>query len=226
MDKETKERILQLEKKVAVLEDIEAIQRLQKSYGYYLEHWMYSEIIDCFSDAPDTELNIKVGIYLGKEGIKRYFSGEKVRSDNPEVFHQVMQLSGVVDIAEDGTTAQGRWYGWGATALPVGKGVLQNFTDGIYTAQYIKENGKWKIWKLIWNPVIMAEPTIGWVKPERLSKSTAEELPPAPRPDKPRDINSNYPSGYIPPFHYPHPVTGKKTSERKHNIKLMIKGEK
>jgi hypothetical protein len=29
-----------------------------------------------------------------------------------------------------------------------------------------------------------------------------------------------YVSGYIFPFHYPHPVTGKKTSENKQNAKL------
>jgi hypothetical protein len=217
MDKETEKRIKELEKKVSILEDIEAIQRLQRSYGYYLEHWMYDEIIDCFADAPDTELNIMVGIYLGKEGVRRYFSGEIARYENPEVFHQVMQLSGVVDIAKDRKTAQGRWYGWGATALPVGKGVMQNITDGIYTAEYLKENGKWKIWKLIWNPAIMSDPTVGWVKPERVAKATIDDLTPAPRPDKPRKIQCKYPSGYIPPFHYPHPVTGKPTTEKKHN---------
>ena len=226
MDKDTAKRIQQLEEMVAILEDIEAIKRLQRSYGYYLEHWMYQEVIDCFADAPDTELNIMVGIYLGKEGVNRYFSGEKGRVANPEVFHQVMQLSGIVDIAEDRKTAEGRWYGWGATALPVGKGVLQNFTDGIYTAKYIKENGKWKIWKLIWNPVIMSDPTTGWVKPERVSKATAEDLPTPPKPDKPRKIMSRYPSGYVPPFHFPHPVTGKPTTEKKHNEIVKKKAQK
>jgi len=222
--KDTEKRIKELEKKVDVLEDLEAIKRLQRSYGYYLEHWMWEEVIDCFSDRPDTTLNIMVGIFLGKEGIQRYFSGEKARGTDPEVLHQIMQLSGVVDVSPDGKTAQGRWYGWGAAALPSGKRIMQNLTAGIYTAGYIKEDGKWKIWKLMWNPVIMADPTKGWVKPERVAAISAEELPPAPRPDKPRDINTKYPSGYIPPFHYPHPVTGKKTSERKHNVALKIKG--
>jgi hypothetical protein len=53
-------RIKELEKQVGTLRDIEDIQRLQKSYGYYLQHWMYEEIIDLFSDSPDTVLNIMV----------------------------------------------------------------------------------------------------------------------------------------------------------------------
>jgi hypothetical protein len=224
--KSMEKKIKELQKKVAVLEDLEAIKRLQRTYGYYLEHWMYEEIIDLFSDRPDTKLNIMVGIFLGKEGVRRYFSGEKARGADPEMLHQIMQLSGVVDIAPDGKTAAGRWYGFGAVALPAGKGVLQNLTAGIYTVEYIKEDGKWKIWKIMWNPEIMADTTVGWVKPERLAKVGPEKLPAPPRPDKPRDVNSRYPSGYIPPFHYAHPVTGKPTSERKHNKALKIKGAK
>ena len=115
------------------------------------------------------------------------------------------------------------FYGFGAAALPTGKGVLQNLTGGIYTVEYIKENGKWRIHKLMWNPVINAPPAEGWVKPERVAAATPGGHK-SPRPDKPRDIDTRYPSGYIPPFHYPHPVTGKKTSERRHNASLHIKG--
>ena len=35
--------------------------------------------------------------------------------------------------------------------------------------------------------------------------------------DKPRDVNTNYPSGYIVPFHFKHPVTGRKSGEAKRN---------
>ena len=222
--KQVEKRIKELEKKVSVLQDLEEIKRLQRSYGYYLEHWMYEEVIDCFSQSPDTVLNIMVGIFLGKEGIRRYFAGEKARGADPEMLHQIMQLSGVVDINADGKTAEGRWYGFGAIALPTGKGVLQNLTGGIYTVEYIKEGGKWRIHKLMWNPEINAPPAVGWVKPERVANIAPEGLPKPPRPDKPRDIDTRYPSGYIPPFHYRHPVTGKPSSERKHNKSLKIKG--
>ena len=218
-------RLNELEKKVQVLQDIDEIKRLQRTYGFYLEHWMYQELIDLFSDRPDTKLNIAVGIFLGKAGIKRYFSGEKARSTDPEMLHQVMQLSGVVDVAEDGLTAQGRWFGFGLVALPQSVGVLQNFTAGVYTVEYIKEGGKWKIWKIMWNPEIMADPTVGWIAKERRATARSRMSPP-PRPDKPRDIDTKYPSGYIPPFYYPHPITGKPTSERKHNRALKKKGAK
>jgi hypothetical protein len=221
--KDVETRLKELERKVATLEDLQAIMKLQRTYGFYLEHWMYDDIIDLFSDRDDTQLNIVVGIYLGKEGIKRYFSGEKARFTDPELLHQIMQLSGVVDVAADGKTAAGRWFGFGAVALPTSKGVVQNLTAGIYTVEYVKEDGKWKIWKIMWNPELMADTREGWIKKERLAQPGAAPRKP-PRPDKPRDIDSKYPSGYIPPFHYKHPVTGKPTTERKHNKMLKIRG--
>lgn len=225
MDAETMEKTIQeLRKKVAVLEDLEAIKRLQRTYGYYLEHWLYQDIIDCFSDRPDSELNLRVGVYLGKEGVRNYFSGFRdTHSRNPELLHQVMQLAGVVDIAEDGLTASGRWFGFGVVALPVSGGVNQAWADGIYTAEYIKEDGTWKIWKITWNPTMTADPTQGWVKPERLAEPGTP--PPAPpcTPDKTRDIETRYPSGYVTPFHYPHPVTGRPTTELEHNRAVMAK---
>jgi hypothetical protein len=226
MDAKTIEkRFTELEKKVATLEDLQAIMKLQRTYGFYLEHWMYDDIIDLFSDRDDTKLNIMVGIFLGKEGIKRYFTGEKARFNDPELLHQIMQLGGVVDVAADGKTAAGRWFGFGAVALPTAKGVIQNLTGGVYTVEYIKEKGKWTIWKIMWNPEIMADTREGWIKKERLAAPGAAPADP-PRPDKPRDIDTKYPCGYIPPFFYKHPVTGKQTTEKKHNAALKIKGVK
>jgi hypothetical protein len=221
--KEIEARLKDLENKVRILDDLEAIKKLQRSYGYYIEHWMYKEIIDCFSDSPDAELNILVGVYLGKEGVRRYFEGEKRRSGNPELLHQVMQLSGVVDIDPDGKSAEGRWYGFGAVSIPTKKGVLQNLSGGTYNAKYVKEDGKWKILKLIWNPTYMFDPRAGWVKPQRAAAIGDSTIAEPPTPDKPRPLDTRYPSGYIAPFHYRHPVTGKQTSERKHNTALKLK---
>ncbi len=60
--------IASLEKNLVRIEDIEAIKRLQKAYGYYVEHWMYQEIIDCFSDGPGVYLNWIEGVWKGRSG--------------------------------------------------------------------------------------------------------------------------------------------------------------
>lgn len=218
--KEMEARLKALETKVAILQDIEEIQRLQKSYGYYLEHWMSGELIDLFSDSPEVVFNIASGMYLGKSGVKRYFEGLQNFSLNPEFLHQSMQLSGIVDVDPGGRTAQGRWYALGAVALPAGQGVRAIALDGIYTSEYIKEDGKWKINKLKFNPIFMVRPDEGWVKKERIAAITQGQRSTVSTPDKPRDVNTSYPSGYIVPFHFKHPVTGKKTGEAKRNASL------
>jgi hypothetical protein len=225
--KELKNQVAALNSRLTKLQDLEDIQRLQKSYGYYLEHWMYEDIIDLFADDLDTTLNIMAGIYLGKEGVRRYFTGASRIAKTPEFLHQIMQLSGVVDISPDGKTAEGRFYGFGSVALPMGEGVRQMFTDGIYTSKYIKKDGIWRILSLMWNPLYTAAPDKGWVAPERLAAATPSRpqgtFSNTHQPDKPRDVDARYPSGYIVPFHYKHPVTGKPSTDAQRNSLLHKK---
>src|SRR3972149_5986369 len=90
-------RIKELEAKVQTLEDIEAIEKLQRAYGYYLEHWMAEDLIDLWADRDDVSLLIAAGHYQGKENIRDFFHHgkkdiESRKADNPEFLHQVMQL--------------------------------------------------------------------------------------------------------------------------------------
>src|SRR4030042_7114150 len=131
---ETEARIKKLENQVRELQtllDIEEIKKLQRAYGYYLEHWMAKEIVDLFSDSPDVALEFpwNEGTYLGKESVKRYYEGRFKPS--PEFLHQLMQLCPIIDVAPDGKTAKGRWYGCGAVSTPHGGKVSQVLMNGI-----------------------------------------------------------------------------------------------
>jgi hypothetical protein len=223
--KEMEARIKMLENQVRTLQDIEDIKNLQKAYGFYLEHWMAEEIVDLFSDSPDAILKLVIGSFVGKESISRYFRNKPDFRKNPEFMHQLMQLSGVVNVDAAGRTATGRWYGFGAHAVPRGKGVRQFFLSGIYEARYIKEDGKWKFLELSFNPIYSAPPATGWVKPERVAAVTDELAATSDlKPDRPRgDFRPMYPSGYIAPISFKHPVTGKETSEKKRNDALNLR---
>lgn len=212
-------KIKALENQVRTLQDIYEIERLQRAYGYYLEHWMSREIIDLFSDDPGVVLEFSgEGRFLGKEGVTRYFTHADME---PELFHQMMQLSGIVDVDPDGKTAKGRWYGYGKQALPEGGGVHQVCMSGIYEVDYIKEGGVWKIKILHWNTISYYRPKEGFVKPERIDAVDLRFPHVLAKPDSlPENPITSYPSGYIFPFHYEHPVTGKETSERAWNASL------
>jgi len=191
---------------IRTLEDIEEIKKLQRIYGYYVEHWMYQEIVDLFSDGPDVSVEFSnSGVFLGKEGVKRYFRHPIA---TPEFLHLVMQNGGVVDVDPDSKTAKGRWYGLGFVALPREGGTYAGYNNGIYECEYVKENGKWKFKKIHWSRIFACPYAEGWVKNPLIAP--VQDTPSEERkPDLPTTVHKPYPSGYIVPFHYKHPITEK-----------------
>ena len=216
-----------LETKLTKLDDIEAIKRLQKAYGYYVEHWMFEEIVDCFSDGPGVYLNWIEGVWKGKDGVRRYFTHGGKATPTPSGFsHQLMPTSGLITVTPDGLTAKGRWYGFGAIFnSDEGQVDKAEFTSGIYEVNYVKEDGVWKIRSFDWvipYVVRINEMCEGpEIRSRRIIKGAGEGGAFIPDPDTPLDEKDlRYVSGYVFPFHYTHPVTGKKTSEEKRNAQL------
>ncbi len=210
-------------KALQTLLDIEEIMKLQRAYGFYLEHWMFQEIVDCFSDSPDVVADFyPLGIWKGKQGIIRYF-GQRKEYD-PEFLHQIMQLSPIIHVDPDGKTAKGRWYGYGPIADPHGGIDDELLHSGTYEMEYIKEGGVWKIKTLAWRVNYIATPGKGFVKFDRDAVFGPDFKFQGDEPDTvTKGKSTSYPSGYIYPFHYKHPVTGKKTSEDELNSKLGFK---
>jgi hypothetical protein len=67
--------VKQLEAKIQLTEDIEAIKKLQRAYGYYLEHWQEEELIGLWSHGPDISVEINdFGLFKGWEGVRSCFN--------------------------------------------------------------------------------------------------------------------------------------------------------
>ena len=218
-----------LEKRLQRTEDDQAIERLQYAYNYYVEHMLKQEIIDCFSDSPDVLLDWLEGKWKGKEGVKKYFDVNQV----PPVgfLHQLIPSAGLITVNPDGKTANGRWYAFGGVMMPsqpqqdVNQTVSRSFINGIYEIGYIKENDIWKILTVKWTIPYGVRIYDGWIMPEDIAGPMLKEQPspgiPQMTPDIPMDPRDlRYVTGYILPFHFTHPVTGKPTSEAVRNERL------
>jgi hypothetical protein len=206
----------ELEARLQKIEDILEIEKLGRIYGYYLEHWMDEEIIDLFSDSENVALEWIEGTYIGKKSIRRYFEGVRQVYDYSEFTHQLMQISPVIDIAADGKTAKGRWYGFGAISKLAGRDLKQCFFSGIYENDYVKEGGRWKILRIRWYHNYISGQDSSWT-----TSIVPKSEPGEPVPDEVKmHPEREKPFGFIMPFHYPHPITGKKTDEAKLNQAL------
>jgi hypothetical protein len=199
-----------LEARIQRLEDIEAIRKLQYAYGYYIQHWQEDELIGLFSKNGCIDMG-KGGLYQGVEGLKMFFNysnhyGTTATKAPPDYLHQLMPLCGIIDVETDGKTAKGRWYGFGVYAIPTAKKAQALFGTGIWENEFVKEDGTWKFLRLSYSLTFSSPYEDGWVKTPTWSGKPNPTAIPATG----KDTGATpYPSGYIFPYHYKNPVTGK-----------------
>jgi hypothetical protein len=77
--------------------------------------------------------------------------------------------------------------------------------DGVYTNTYVKQNG---VWKIAYDHIytgFFANYDKGWQSGAGPAPKVSEKIPPD---LPPTELYESYPGQYIPPFKYPHPVTG------------------
>ncbi|MCP5144126.1 MAG: nuclear transport factor 2 family protein [Gammaproteobacteria bacterium] len=204
-------RVAELEQKldtavarIGLLEDRNAIVRLQRVYGYYLDKAKFDELLALFTDDVSLEYSQR-GVYIGKaraeQLMKAMPGGETGLQDGMLQNH--IQIGGVVDVNEDGTTALGRWRALIMMGSADGWAAWQ---EGIYENEYRKEGGVWKISKVHFYLTLNADYEGGWGKSPRGLPGVDANFPPdAP----PSEVYGAYPSVYLPPYHYPNPVTGR-----------------
>jgi len=202
----------EMETRLQAMEDTLAIDRLQKIFGYYLDNGQNQKVVDLFSDNAESIEIADRGVCLGKDGIRRFFLGylgEGRHGDMQKtppgrmLFH--MQLQGVVDVAQDGLTARGRWYVLMIQAWPLNpsEGQQSVLGHGVYENEFVKEDGVWKFKKVFMSLHFRSPIPEGWAALPVISggRFSGSDLPPT--------AYHPFPDIQIVPFHWKHPVTGK-----------------
>lgn len=196
-------RLEEAERRLARAEDIEAVKRLQRAYGYYLDKGLWQAIADLF--APDGTIEIAArGVYRRERiyPFLRDLIGRQRDGLAPGQLMNHMQLQGIVTLSDDGDTAQGRWRAFIQVA-DYGKTAI--WAEGPYECVYRKIDGVWMIASLIWFPTYYTPFDQGWAKAGLPSSAVDPSFPPdAP----PTHDYGTFPDHFIPPIHYRHPVTG------------------
>ncbi|HEU4626738.1 MAG TPA: nuclear transport factor 2 family protein [Steroidobacteraceae bacterium] len=208
------ERLNRLEADVRAAEDLQAIKKLQRAYGYYLDKGMWEDLAALFTD--DAVANYPAGVFVGHESIRKHLflnvgnvkMGQVGLGDNRLYNH--MNIQPVVHLDPSGVTARGRWR---AFAMFGSLGGGATWAEGVYEIQYRKEGGVWKISKLDYYSGFGAPYATGWTAPPNAG-SAGEAAPARPRrklahpPDRERNTDCDgFAPACIAPFHYENPGT-------------------
>ncbi len=189
-----------LRAELAALKAERAIIRLQTAYGYYVDKAQWDEAADLF--AKDATLEIAArGQFRGQDRIRAYLHALPPLKHGTVFNH--MQLQPLITVSEDGLSANGRW----RAIMEVGfVGAEELCGEATYENAYVLEDGVWKIAKLHAFVTYYVRWNEGWAKG---GVPMGTELPEM-KPDAPQTVDyKSFPDVYIPPYHYPNPVTGR-----------------
>src|ERR1700719_1363494 len=127
-----------LEKRITVLEDIEAIKKLKARYCAICdEDHNPAKITALF--APDGIWEgAGVGVHQGHEAIRKLFQGFQERIS----FSQHNVMNPIIEIAADGNHAKGQWYFLGPFTMRKRNNAV--WLAARYEEDYVKVNGEWK----------------------------------------------------------------------------------
>ncbi len=195
------ERAGTLEHEIAVLEDENAIENLQRTYGFYIDKGLWSQAADLFAADGTIEIG-NSGVYVGRERVLAYLRTRGAEFPQEGRLSDRMQLQPVVHVAPDRGTARGRWRLFEQDAV---WGEYSNWGAGIYENEYVREDGVWKIQRLHLYSTMYTPYEDGWGKTALPDPGPSQLLPP----DQPATVpHDAYPAAFVPPFHYENPVTG------------------
>ena len=191
-----------LEQRKALVSDVNAIERLQHAYGYYLDKGLWDEVADLFAADGSIEIGLD-GVYVGKGRVREYLyalgGGRQGLAEGQ--LNEHLQVMPVITVAPDGTTAKARWR---AIILAGELGGQAVWGEGPYENEYVKERGVWKIKTLHWYSGLFAPYDGGWqANPDPTGGRFVTNL----APDRPPSVQyKTWPDTFVPPFSFANPV--------------------
>jgi len=201
-------RLAAIQQRSGRIGDIDEIENLQRTYGYYTDKMLWEQVVDLFTEEATLEIGSS-GVYAGKQHIRKYLYSLSDGKQGPltGVLYEHLQLQPVITLAADGRSARGRWRALIQTGV-YGAGSGGQWGEGPYENEYLKQDGVWKISRLHWYATFMAPYEGGWFRVDDHAVQ-AYSSGRGVSPDRPVSGDyPPYPAVSIPPFHFANPVTG------------------
>jgi hypothetical protein len=192
-------QLLQLEQRKTRLADLQAIRKLQRTWGYYLDEGQWDEAADLFASDATIEFGLD-GVYQGRDRIREYLRamGGGRNGLAPGQLNEHFQLMPVITLGQDGHTARGTWRD---IQLQGQRGVDAHWGEGPSENVYVKEDGVWKISSLHWFQTLHVPYEGGWA--QHADDNAGHFVSTTLKPDAPSTIQyKTWPGAFTPPFHF------------------------
>lgn len=127
--------------------DMYQIKNVMGRHAYYHSWSLHpDEIANIWSKRDDISWGNSFGFHYGRDVVYDYYAKpqESGEQENGVLFMHTLTTP-LIEVAEDGQTAQAMWYTPGFGCGPDGG---LNWMHERYAVDFIKEDGEWKIWHL------------------------------------------------------------------------------
>ncbi len=186
---------LSLEERIQRMEDVHQIQNLMGKYSYFHTADMQEETVALWAKhTPNTWVDVpSFGYYEGYEGLRRcYVGAHQSRGEEARIggMHMHTLTTPVIEVAADGKTAKGVWISPGhETGGPPGQKPQAFWAWLKYGADFVREDGEWKLWHMRVFGIFFTPYDKGWVE---CNISEAEPLPDQYKSDVQTEYWTNY----------------------------------
>ncbi|MGB6942917.1 MAG: nuclear transport factor 2 family protein [Bryobacteraceae bacterium] len=194
------DRVNQLARRTARLNDQAEVTNLQDTYGYAVDRKLWDQVADLFAANGTLELGLQ-GVYVGKASIRRALDQFGPQGLREGELNDHVLLETLVSVAPDGRTAKAR-----GVELIMSNGHGGELSEGVYENTFIQENRRWKIQSVHFYPRMIVDAAAGWAKSAKPAPGPSKAFPPDRPPTASYEI---YPKFAVAPFHFDNPVTGK-----------------
>jgi hypothetical protein len=135
--------------KIQRVVDVQDISNVASLHEYYHNALMHAEELrDIWSARDDITWTNNTDKYIGQASMKRFYvTGLPSEKTGALWYH--MLTTPVIEVSGDGRTAKGVWMSFGTVSGAMfGQAPQAQLTQEKYGVDFIKENGRWKIWHL------------------------------------------------------------------------------
>jgi SnoaL-like domain len=197
------DRVNQLARRAARLNDQAEVTNLQDTYGYAADRKLWDQVAGLFTQNGTLELGLQ-GVYVGKASIRHALDQFGPKGPRDGELNDHIYLETLVSVAPDGRTAMARGVELIMSGAPGGRN--GELSEGVFENTFVKQAATWKIQSVHFYPRMIVDAAAGWARSAKPAPGPSKQFPPDLPPTASYEI---YPKFAVAPFHFDNPVTGK-----------------